>query len=228
MRVVGSALVGLSIAVALFLLMSQLIAGDSDVARRDNAALNLDFIRLNLDEIENIRRRTAPPPPDPVEPPETPRMFVETRPQLDRESFAEIDSAVFDADSVEFPEGIEMGRFGGGFALGDLSQDGEIFPLLQVTPIYPAAARLARQYGWVDLQYTVLIDGTVVDPVVIASEVRNPVLESVSASRRRPSQDIFNQAAIDAVLRTRFKPKVFEGKPVPVRVTQRFTFNVID
>ena len=55
MRIVASMLAGLAIAVLLFFLMSALIAGNGNTTRRANAALNLDFIRLNLDELYFIR-----------------------------------------------------------------------------------------------------------------------------------------------------------------------------
>ncbi len=228
MRLLASACAGLTIAVVLFLLMSQLIAGGEEAPSRTDVALNLDFIRLNLDEIENIRRRAVPPPPDPVEPPEAPPMVFELRPQTELESFAEIDTSAFSADAMELPTGIGMGRFTGGIRLADLSEDGDLYPILQVTPIYPASARLNRMFGWVDIQYTVLADGTVVDPLVIASHVERPGQSAATVRTGRPRQDIFNQATIDAALRTRFKPRVIDGQAVPVRVTQRYTFNVID
>lgn len=224
MRIVGSALVGWIIAVALFLVMSQLIAGDNENVQRDSSALNLNFIRLNLDDIENIRRRMAPPPPDPVQPPDAPPLIVDYTPTESLEAFADIDTSPFSVE-LDFRSGIGQGRFTGGVSLGDLSEDGDLYAILQVTPIYPPAARLARQFGWVDLQYTVLTDGTVVDAVVIGSKVSNP-FDTVTA--RRPSQNLFNQAAIDAALRTRYKPRVVNGVPVPVRVTQRFAFNVVN
>jgi protein TonB len=226
MRLIGSALVGWSIAVVLFLLMSQLIAGDNDQVNRDASTLNLNFIRLNLDEIENIRRRVAPMLPEPVQPPDAPPLIVDYKPTESLEAFAEIDTSPFSVE-LDLRSGIGMGRFTGGISLGDLSEDGDLYPILQVTPIYPAAARLAKQFGWVDLQYTVLTDGTVVDAVVVNSRVNDPN-ESVTVTGRRPAQDIFNQAAIDAALRTRYKPRVVNGEPVPVRVTQRFAFNVVN
>ena len=48
----ASMLAGLAMAIALFFLMSGLISAESAASRRPNTTLNLDFIRLNLDEME--------------------------------------------------------------------------------------------------------------------------------------------------------------------------------
>ena len=64
MRLLLSALLGTMVAIALFLLMSGMIAGAGGATERQSNLLNLDFIRLNLEEIENIRRRMPPPEPE--------------------------------------------------------------------------------------------------------------------------------------------------------------------
>ena len=55
-----------------------------------------------------------------------------------------------------------------------------------------------RIEGWVDVQFTVGIDGSVRNPVVLAAEPRT----------------IFDRAAIQAVKGWKYNPKIQDGKPV--------------
>lgn len=77
-----------------------------------------------------------------------------------------------------------------------------------VPPEYPAAALRARQQGWVELQFTVDLDGSVQD------------VEVLNAERGR----VFNRAAINAVKRWRFQPALENGDPVRTTVTQTIEF----
>lgn len=77
--------------------------------------------------------------------------------------------------------------------------DGEYMPIVQVAPNYPRRAQQRGLEGFVTLEFTVTRQGTVRDPVVIES-----------------SNSVFDQAAIDAVLRFRYRPRVIDGEPVDV------------
>lgn len=225
MRLLGSALAGMAVAIALFLLMSGLISGDSAVKRESDTLLNLDFIRLNLDEVENIRRRV--PPPEPLDAPELqvpPRLLVAPR-EHDSESVPRLETAAFRTDQLSFTIGTGLGRFTGDLKPGSFDEDGDLYPVLRVSPIYPSEARLRRVDGWVDLEYTVLPDGSVADPIVVdASAVRT----IASRDTLRVPQDVFNEAALQAIVRWRFKPRVINGIAVPVRVSQRINFDLLE
>lgn len=64
---------------------------------------------------------------------------------------------------------------------------------------YPAASLLARETGTTQVQYLVLLDGTVGDTII----------STPSGSPR------LDQAAIDIISRWRFKPATENGQPVP-------------
>ena len=88
--------------------------------------------------------------------------------------------------------------------------DGEYMPIVQVAPNYPRRAQQRGLEGYVTLEFTVTRQGTVRDPVVIES-----------------SNSVFDQAAIDAVLRFRYRPRVIDGEPVDVPgVRFRITFRL--
>jgi periplasmic protein TonB len=90
--------------------------------------------------------------------------------------------------------------------------DGEYMPIVQVAPQYPRRAAERGLEGYVTLEFTVTRQGTVRDPVVIES-----------------TSSIFDRAAIDAVMRFRYRPRVIDGEPVEVPgVRFRITFELED
>lgn len=88
--------------------------------------------------------------------------------------------------------------------------DGEYMPIVQVAPQYPPRAAERGLEGYVTLEFIVTRQGTVRDPVVIES-----------------SSSVFNRAALDAVQRFRYRPRVIDGEPVEVPgVRFRITFEL--
>jgi TonB family protein len=79
-----------------------------------------------------------------------------------------------------------------------------------MAPSYPARARERGTEGWVDLEFTVAKDGTTRDAVVRAAE---PV-------------GTFDRAALDAVKRWRYEPRVVDGNVVEQRVQARLRFRL--
>jgi len=77
-------------------------------------------------------------------------------------------------------------------------------PLLFVSgpdPVYPDAARAEGIEGQVTVRYDVSAEGTVINPQVIQAEPGG----------------VFDQAALDAVSRWRFRPPVIDGQNVALR-----------
>jgi periplasmic protein TonB len=90
--------------------------------------------------------------------------------------------------------------------------DGDYMPIVQVAPQYPHRAADLGLEGFVLLEFTVTGEGMVRDPRIIES-----------------THEIFNQAALDAVLRFRYRPRVIDGGPVEVPgVRFRITFELWD
>jgi TonB family protein len=77
-------------------------------------------------------------------------------------------------------------------------------------PNYPARARERGTEGWVDLEFTVSKDGTTRDAVVRAAEPTGT----------------FDRAALDAVKRWRYEPRVVSGNVVEQRVETRLRFRL--
>jgi len=81
-----------------------------------------------------------------------------------------------------------------------------------VPPQYPTRALERGVKGWVDLEFTVAADGTTRDARIRAAE---------------PAQ-VFDRAALNAVLRWRYEPYKVDGLAVDQRVAARLRFELAD
>ena len=75
--------------------------------------------------------------------------------------------------------------------------DRDIIPLVRINPDYPPRALSRGLQGWVIVQFTISATGTVKDAKVVDS-----------------SNSVFNDAALKAIARWRYNPKVEEGVAV--------------
>jgi TonB family protein len=79
-----------------------------------------------------------------------------------------------------------------------------------VPAVYPEGPRRRGVTGWVDLQFTVTVTGTVEDVTVVGAE----------------PADVFDAAAVTAVRGWRFAPVVRSGNAVPQRAATRLRFDI--
>ena len=77
-----------------------------------------------------------------------------------------------------------------------------------VTPEFPSAARQRALSGWVDVQFMVLIDGSVSDISVIGADPAGA----------------FEQSATDAVRKWKYRPILRDGQPINQRARVRVRF----
>lgn len=85
---------------------------------------------------------------------------------------------------------------GHGLNLGGV--DGDVIPRVRFNPDYPPNAAVKNIEGWVRVQFTVTAIGTVKDAVVVGSEPGT----------------IFDDAALKAIARWRYNPRVVNGEAV--------------
>jgi protein TonB len=89
--------------------------------------------------------------------------------------------------------------------------DRDVIPLVRINPDYPPRAQSRGIEGYVIVQFTITPTGTVRDPVVVEAEPRG----------------IFDDAALKAIARWRYNPKVEGGVAVErVGVRTRLTFQL--
>jgi protein TonB len=74
----------------------------------------------------------------------------------------------------------------------------DVVPLVRINPDYPQRALSRGIEGWVQVQFTITETGSVADAKVVAADPPN----------------IFDDAAIKAILRWRYNPMVEDGTPV--------------
>jgi len=91
--------------------------------------------------------------------------------------------------------------------------DRDALPLVRVNPVYPTRAEELRIEGWVRVQFNVTATGTVRDAIAVASEPRGT----------------FDEAALEAVARWRYNPRVDAGLVVErVGLETLFRFRIED
>ncbi len=84
---------------------------------------------------------------------------------------------------------------------------------MKVAPVYPRRAQTRGIEGWVLLSFTVTESGSVINPLVIDAE----------------PQGVFDRAAMKAVERFKYKPRVVDGKPqIVTGVEHLITFQLDD
>ena len=91
-----------------------------------------------------------------------------------------------------------------------LASNSALIPLVRIAPRYPREALVSGKTGFVTIKLTVDEDGKVIDAVI---------------SNSRPPR-IFDRAALQAVLRWKFKPRVVNGVPVKQVGTTTIEFNL--
>jgi protein TonB len=123
-----------------------------------------------------------------------------------------MDSSTPDGEGAAMDFGADMSNdiaLDGGLALG--SGDGEYLPIVKVTPVYPRRALQRGIQGYVIVEFTVNKTGAVVDIFVVEA---NP-------------EGIFDDAAMDAAKKFKYKPRVVNGEPAAVSgVQNRITFKI--
>ncbi len=90
------------------------------------------------------------------------------------------------------------------------ASDRDVVPLVRIEPEYPIRAAQHGIEGWVQVRFTITPIGTVKDAVVVEAQPKG----------------VFDDAAVRAVLRWKYNPKIEEGVAVErrgVQVVLRFT-----
>lgn len=210
MRVLVALLFGLLVALGLFLFSSALISDEHLQKARADDPVRLEFIRTVPEEREFLKERELPrkqPPPN--APPPVNR--IESVPAAQVAALP----VRIEIPDIAVPVVTGFGPYLGTYTPpepGTPTVDGDLIPLVQVSPRYPRHAQFNGIEGWVNVEFTIAPDGTVSDPIVIAAE---------------PPQ-IFNRSAVNAIVRWKFKPRVVDGEPVASRGQQLISFDLIE
>ena len=172
----------------LFYLMQSLIGVEGELDESQKVKV-VDFVRVK--RTEEVKKKDR-------EPPKKERIEDEPPPP----DFSMDHTSNLDSGAIGISAGIDTSLdidTGGGFSMA--SADGDAVPLVRVPPQYPERAAQRGIEGRVLVEFTISKSGSVKDAKVIAYE---------------PSQ-IFNKAAIKAILQWKYNPKIENGEPVEQR-----------
>lgn len=209
MKVIGVIAVALAINFGLFLLMDGMISRDRMRVVNLTDSQPIDFVRTQINEETRTRDRRTPPPPKPQE---IQRPRAEVQNIANRVSSLPTEVAAFEVSSLlGDSSGVAIGQtlIEGSLTSMDIMMAEDLIPLTVLPPQYPPSARLRNIEGWVELAFTVTAEGRVIDPVVIESD----------------PEDVFDQAAMDAALRWRFRPVIRNGVAESVIALIRVNFS---
>lgn len=188
---------GTAVTLSLLYVMQLLIKTGEAALTEPRQRYMLEFVRVRRNE--NLNTDDF----QPEKPPKPPEVPPETPPQ-------EMDDINADGPTINVPPPSVSTdvSIGGPGALN--VAEGDYLPIVRVAPVYPARALSRGLEGFVDLEFFVTEAGTVRDPVVIQS-----------------TSSLFERAAISAVLKFKYKPRVVDGVPVEVPgVKTRITFKI--
>jgi protein TonB len=204
LHAVGRHAVGIGCAVVvtlgLFWAMQRLITPSWQALEAPHHGQLLDFVRVVREETVSRREPKPEPPPQPLEPPATPPL-----PRLDPAR-----PVVTPVIAPPVPVSSRIDLTPSGFSLGE--GDGEYLPLVKVAPIYPRRALNRGIEGYVIVEFTVTEHGAVRDARVV---------------ERVPDSGLFDAAALAAVEKFKYKPRILDGTAVAVTgVRNKITFRL--
>lgn len=172
-----------AVTIGLFVLMKTLVTGDGYEIEEALKSAQIDFVRVKRDEEVNTKER-MPERPKQNDPEPPPPPLTSQRPSApDATNLA---MALPGFDDIEL----------GNLAFG-APTDGDVLPIVRVPPQYPRRALSRGVEGWVLLEFTVTKAGAVENPIVL----------------RADPESIFDNAAIRAVSRWKYKPQTISGQP---------------
>lgn len=200
MRYFAGFLGGVVVAVLLLVFQQHLVAAERIVPPEPGPVITLGSVtRPKPPEFKRYEARTPPERPEPLDKTDTIEPLVSERVQPPRIPFDSVDNRGIPGGGVYLPP-INMNRnFDGGAAVKHA-----------VEPRYPVDALRSGVEGEVELEFTVLVDGSVTDVTVVRAEPRG----------------VFEQQARHAILRWQFIPRQENGVAVSTRARQVIEFRL--
>ena len=187
-RLLKAAGLGLGVTLALFYLMSQLIAGGSAMKKSGEDDAFIEFIRIKRNSTVNERKRQLPKkPPEAKKPPPLQKMAI----AADAPQTPQLKMNMPKLSTSLKGNGPYLGQAGAGNSGGST-------PIVRIEPQYPRKAAMQGTEGWVLLSFDITATGSVANVKVINSKPRR----------------LFDMAAKRALLKWKYKPAMEDGKPV--------------
>lgn len=174
--------------------------------KTDNLKM-VEFVRLKRETRLQTRDRKIPdkPPPKKKQPPPPTMQVAQT-------SISQQKIPDMVMPNLDLP--LQTSRFSGpvvgGLQMGKGEISTNLIPLVRIPPRYPMRAQSRRIEGWVKVEFTITTTGTVKNAKVVESQPSN----------------VFNRAALKAIARWKFKPKIIDGAAIEQRALQVLQFKL--
>lgn len=199
-RYAAAGLIAFAVTSGLFYLMQALITKTAGELQEATGSI-VEFVRLKKDSEPVLKKRQLPKKQKPEEPPPPPDLSLTRTTSLD-EGLQDLALGI----------GLDL-DIQGGPNLGVAVSDSDPVPVVRVNPQYPPRAAERGTEGWVELRFSISASGTVQDAEVTKSHPGN----------------VFDRAALRAVRRWKYNPKIKDGNPVERHgITVRLEFRLQD
>ncbi|MER2491995.1 energy transducer TonB [Catenovulum sediminis] len=193
----GTVIFGIFIAISLFIVMNKLIEPDMQYAPEPTPTFIENFV-MEKPQIKPIIKNQLPQPPQATQPPPPPQSLSATT----------AENLVVEA--LTFKPKIELGTNNDDFTYSPQDSSAAT-PFVRVEPRYPAVAARDGIEGWVELSFDINKLGQVENIQIIKSEPKR----------------IFDRSAIKALSSWRYKPLIKNGTPqVQNGLTVRLDFSL--
>lgn len=191
---------GILVAFVLFIGLGMLILEPNEFASNAIKAAPFDFVRVKKETPLEEKSRIRPPKPKP-----TPKMLSQpiaqtNTPKLEAPKLMQTPALKLPSN---FKSNITASTFSG-------SANMEVVPLVRVPPMYPKRALRMKKEGFVTMRFTIDAQGLVLDIAVIEAE----------------PPGMFEDAAMNALKKWKFKPKIVNGKAVIQQGEQTINFTL--
>jgi protein TonB len=187
LRFPAATFLGALVSLGVLTLMQSLVTRQNPEMKDLEKVSIVDFVRLKRASEPEVKKRELPSKREKPEAPPPAQMELSEIPSSGIEPIASV------------PPGLDGTLdLSGGPALGTAASDADAVPLVRVSPQYPPTAMMRGIEGWVQVQFTITTAGTVKDPKVVEAD----------------PDGYFEKAALNAVSRYKYKPKIVDGEPV--------------
>ncbi len=207
MRWVISFLGGLLVSLSLFWLMQFMISNNQQGLKKTESLQMTEFVHLKPETQVKTRERKLPEPARPEKHPPPPSLLSMQQPQARQTTLPNMDMPKLD---IPLQNSRFTGSILGGMQMGKGKISTNVIPLVRIPPRYPMRAARRKIEGWVKVEFTITENGTVRDADVVESQ---------------PSA-IFDRAALRAIRKWKFKPKVIDGEAFEQRAIQVLQFKL--
>jgi protein TonB len=150
-----------------------------------NVAFEIDTIEARQIEFTRMRQDSATETLREIE------VELERPPVVPETPSINVSDSGVDGNLVTLAPTIDVGGATTGISLS-AGNDRDVIPLVRINPDYPPRALSRGIEGWVQVQFTISETGSVIDATVVDSSPKN----------------VFDDAAIKAISRWRYNPKV--------------------